>query len=138
MKRHLLFKFSKKLLREYIFIFLTATIFLFLTLSKSIADNVFTIDNVEVLGYVDLNFSREKYINKGFSSSFEILMKKILLSKDLNRVKKIKLKEVKKLISSFQVLDESYNKSEYKINLKIFYDDIKVKKVLGKKNISFR
>ena len=34
--------------------------------------NVFIIDEVEVEGEVDLNFSRDKYINKAFSDSFQI------------------------------------------------------------------
>ena len=81
MKNYLLLKYSITFLREYIFIFLTATIFLFSTLSKSFSqESVFTINNVEVEGRIDLNFSREKYLNKAFLDSFEILMTKILLT----------------------------------------------------------
>ena len=126
------------MLREYILIFLTATTFLFTTFSKSFSgENVFTINDIEVKGVVDLNFSREKYLDKAFSNSFEILMTKILLSRDLNKIDDIKLKQIKNLISSFQILEESYSRDEYKVNVKILYNDIKVKKFLGKKNISF-
>ena len=125
-------------MREYIFIFLAATIFLSFTFSKSFSqENVFTINNVKVKGVVDLNFSREKHLNKAFLNSFEILMKKILLTRDLNKVNNIKLNEIKYLISSFQILEESYSKDEYKANIKILYDDLKIKKFLSKKNISF-
>ena len=138
MKNYLLFKYLAILLREYIFIFLTATIFLFITLTKSFSqENVFTINNIEVKGTVDLNFSREKYLNRVFANSFEILMKKILLSRDLKKIRDTKLEQIKKLINSFQVLEESYSKDVYKINVKILYNDIKVKKFLGHKNISF-
>jgi hypothetical protein len=44
---------------------------------------------------------------------------------------------VKKLISSFQILEESYKRGEYKVNFKILYNETKVKKFLGQKNISF-
>ena len=64
-------------------------------------------------------------------------MKKILLTKDLKKIENISLVKIKKLINSFQIIEESYSKNIYIINLKIQYDDIKVKKLLGKKNISF-
>ena len=126
-------------LREYIFIILTATIFLFssTTTSKSFSEkNVFIIDNVQVEGQIDVNFSREKFINKAFIDSFKTLMSQILLSKDLNKFNDIKLIQVKNLISSFQILEENYSKDEYKVNIKILFDDVKVKKFLGKKNIN--
>ena len=138
MKNNLLIKYLKVFLRDYIFIFLTATIFLLITTQKSFSDeNKFAINNVEVEGIVDLNFSRDKYINKAFSDSFEILMNKILLKNDLGKIHDVKLKEIKKLINSFQIVEETYKKDEYKINLRILYDELKVKKFLGKKNISF-
>ena len=78
------------MLREYIFIFLTATIFLSITFTKSFSEeNVFTINNVKVKGALDLNFSREKYLNKAFLDSFDILMTKILLTKRFKQNKMI-------------------------------------------------
>ena len=114
MKNYLLLKYLIAFITEYIFIFLTTTIFLFGACGKSFSDeNVFVVDNVKVEGKVDLNFSREKYLNQAFLNSFEILMSKILLSEDLNKISNIKLKKIKKLVSSFQILDEKYSKSEY-------------------------
>ena len=138
MKKYLILKYLITFLREYIFIFLTATIFLFITFTKSFSEeNLFTINNVEVKGTVDLNFSREKYLNKAFLNSFEMLKTKILLSRDLNKINDIKLEQIKKLISSFQILEESYSKDVYQINIKILYNEVKVKKFLRQKNISF-
>jgi len=137
MKNYLILKYTKQI-KEYIFIFLTATIFLFTTFSKSFSEeNIFTIKNVKIKGFVDLNFSRDKYLNKAFINSFEILMSKILLTRDLSKTTNIELKEVKKMIKSFQILEEKYKKNEYNAVIKIVYNDAKVKKFLGKKNISF-
>ena len=124
--------------RKYIFIILTITIFFFITLSKSFSEeNVFIIDNVKVEGALDTNFSRDKYINKAFINSYKILISKILLSRDLNKISNIKLNEVKNLISNFQILEETYRNDEYKASFKIFYNDIKVRELLKQKNISF-
>ena len=120
MKNYLLLKYLSVFLKEYIFIFLTATIFLFITFTKSFSgENVFVINSVKIEGTVDLNFSREKYLNKAFLDSFEILMAKVLLSRDLKKISGIKLTQIKNLMSSFQILEESYSKDKYKINIKI-------------------
>ena len=90
MKDYYLFKYPLVLLRRYIFIFLTATIFISITFEKSFSEeNVFAVNNVEVEGIVDLNFSREKYLNKAFIDSFKILMSKILLTRDLNKISSV-------------------------------------------------
>ena len=124
--------------REYIFIILTATILFTISSSKSFSqENIFIIDNVIVEGKINLNFSRDKYINRAFLDSFDILMSRILLSRDLNKINNIKLKKIKYLINSFQILEETYQRDEYKASFKILYNDIKVKKLLGQKNISF-
>ena len=138
MKNYLLLKYLKSLLREYIFIFLTATIFLFTLSTKNFAEeNVFTVNNIEVKGTINLNFSRDKHFDEAFLNSFEILMTKILLSRDLEKVSNIKLNQIKNLIMSFQIVNESYSKDEYTANIKVIYNEAKVKKFLGRKNISF-
>lgn len=138
MKNYLLLKYLVVPFREYIFIFFTATILLFTLFTKSFSEeNPFTIKNVIVKGEIDLNFSREKYINKAFLNSFDLLMNKILLSRDFTKINNTKLKQIKSLINSFQILEESYRKDEYKAKIQIFYNDVKVKKFLSQKNISF-
>ena len=127
-----------ELLKKCVFIFLTAAILLFIFYTKSFSEeNVFTINDVTVKGKIDLNFSREKYINKAFLNSFEILMNKILLSRDFTKINNIKLEQIKSLINSFKILEESYRNDEYTAKFRIFYNDFKVKKFLSKKNISF-
>jgi len=125
-------------LKKYFFIFLLTNIFFFVTITKSVTEeNIFIVDNVKVSGPINLNFSRDKYINKAFLISFEMLMSKVLLSKDLNEISNIKLNKIKKLINSFQITEETYRNDEYKASFKIYYNDKKIKKLLGKKNISF-
>jgi len=124
--------------RKYIFIILAATIFSLITFSKSFSEeNVFIVDNVKVEGVINVNFSRDKYINKAFLNSFKILMSKILLAKDFNKISNIELNKVKNLINNFQILEETYRNDEYKATFKIFYDDIKIRELLKRKNISF-
>ena len=138
MKNYLLLKYLTAFLKEYIFIFLTATIFLFISFEKSFGEeNVFTINEVKVKGTIDLNFSRDKYLNKAFINSFELLMNRILLTRDLKKIENVKLKKIKNLISSYQILGESYRKGGYSVSIKISYNESKIKNFLRQKNISF-
>ena len=138
MKKFFLLKILAIHLREYIFIFLTATIFLLTTSTRSFTEeNIFTIDNILVKGPIDLKFSREKYINEAFKNSFDILKAKILVSRDLNKIGNINLEQIKKMIKHFQILEENYKNDEYKVKIKIFYNEREVKKFLGERNISF-
>ena len=131
-------KYLILIVKEYIFIILTATIFFLLTSTNvKTEENVFIVDKLKVEGDLNANFSRDKYINKAFIDSFEVLMSKVLLSKDLHKVMNVKLKKIKNLINSFQIYDESYRNNKYEATFNIFYNDIKIKKFLGKKNISF-
>ena len=58
-------------------------------------------------------------------------MNKILLSRDFAKINDIKLKQIKSLVNSFQILDESYRKNEYIVKIKILYNDDRVKKFLS-------
>ena len=99
-----MFKFITDNLRQYILIFFTATIFYISLSTKSIPDeNIFVVDKVQVEGNIDINFSRNKYIDKAFADSFKILMSKILLSKDVNKINNADLDTVKRLVKSFQI-----------------------------------
>ena len=101
MRNYLSSKSLIAILKEYILIFITGIIFLFIPFTKSFGEeNVFTINNVKVKGAIDLNFSRDKYLNKAFLNSFETLMNKILLSRDLEKINDVKLKQVKNLVKN--------------------------------------
>ena len=138
MKNFYNFKYLNFKLKEYIFIFLTATIILIFCTTKSFTqENVFIVDNIKVEGIIDLNFNRDKYINKAFKNSFKILISKILLSRDSNKINNITFNKIKNLIKSFQIIEESYKGEKYKATFKIIYNHKKVKKLLREKNISF-
>jgi len=138
MKKKSVFKYLINCLHKAIYFFVFANLFIFLSFSESFSkEDIFSVNEIEIQGSLDQNFSRDKHLNKAFSESFKILMRKILLTRDLNKISNIKLNEIKNLINSFQIIEEKYSKDEYKVTLNILYDDIKVKKLLSKKNISF-
>ena len=131
-------KYLIKKLQKKVSIFLISTIILITFIEKSFSENnVFIIDEIKVEGTIDLKFSRDKFINKAFIDSFKVLMSKVLLTRDYSKSKNIELKQIKSLIKSFQIAEETYRNNEYTGVYKIFYDEKLVKKFLAKKNISF-
>ncbi len=124
--------------REYFLVFFTTIIFLLTLHSTCIADkNIFVVNEVKINVTRDLNFSRDKYIDQAFKNSFFILMSKILVSSDFNKIKDVKLKKIKSMIDSFQILQEKFSKNKYDAIYRVFYNEKKVKKLLIDKNISF-
>jgi len=138
MKNYFVLNHLTVFFKEYIYIFFISLIILFTTFTKSFCEeNLFTISDVKVKSVIDLNFSRDKHLNEAFLNSFKTLMEKILLTRDLKKIRNIDLKEIKNLISSFQITEESYRKDLYKANIKISFNEKKIKKFLREKNISF-
>ena len=134
MKNYFLLQFINKTLKQYIFIFITSIILLFISTTKSFSEeDVFTINDIKVKGAIDVNFSRDKYLNRAFSISFDTMMNKILLISDLKKVEKLKLKEIKNLIKSFKILEESYREDIYRAELRVIYSEKRVKEFLRKK-----
>ena len=131
-------KYFKKTVKEYIFIILTATILFSFSFTKSFGqENIFIVNKVDIEGKLNVNYSRDKYINAAIIESFRMLMSKILVSSDLDKLKNTELKKIKSLVNNFQILEEKYRKNKYHVSFKIIYNDKKVKKFLALKNISF-
>ena len=102
--------------------------------NKALSKN-FTVSEVEVEEKYNISFDKSKVIDQGFLKAFIILAKKILESKDQNKIKKISIQEVKYLIDNFSILNESFINKKYKVKLEVQFDRKKVIKYLDKKNI---
>ena len=125
-----MFKYKLIKIREYIFIILTATIFFFSSTAEPNAkENIFIVDDIKIEEAFDVNFSREKFINKAFRKSFNKLLSNILLREDINKLKKLKLKQIKNLIYSFKILDERFKDGKYSARYVVTYNDFKINSV---------
>ena len=60
-----MFKFNKVKIKEYIFIILTATIFFLHSIcSLGAKENIFIVKDIQVEGSYNVNFSRDRFIDK--------------------------------------------------------------------------
>ena len=99
------------------------------------SNNIFNVDNIVVKNTANQN--KEKLLDKAFQEGFEKLTKKILINKDLLSVEKTSLKEIKKLVSTYQIIEneEFYVNDEVKVNLS--FDREKINRFFYVKGISY-
>lgn len=118
----------------YIFFVLIAlNIFLFST--SSVKANTFLIDEIEIIEKLENNFNKDLLINKGFGKAFDELLKTLVKSSDLNKIKNTKLNEIKGMIESFSIKEEKFIEKTYQLNLGVSFNKRKIYDFLERKNI---
>ena len=114
---------------------LTIIILLLKTGNVLSVESIFNVNNIELDGKFYSN--KQKSINKGFIDGFDKLIKRIALKRDYNKALSTNLKEVRNLVSYYQLIEPAnrfLNKNSY-INL--YFDKEKINKYFYKKNISY-
>ena len=131
----MLIRFKKKRLKIlYIFfIFLSLTLFFFST-DKAEA-RAFSINNIEISKPFEMNFDKNKVIDEGFTKAFFKLISLITISSDHEKVKNIKLNQIKGMIESFTIKEEKFINETYYMNLGVSFNKKKVFNYLEEKNI---
>ena len=86
--------------------------------------NIFDVDNIELNNLNDQN--REKLLNTSIKKGFDQLMQKILQKKYLEEVSNLSLKEIKKLISSYQIIEKKENTNGEKTLVNLSFDRVKI------------
>ena len=104
----------KKKYFSYLYIFFLALVFFFSEFSTNSAlSKNYNVTDVKVEEAYDVNFEKSKVIDKAFHKAFEILIYKLIESKDKPRIKKISLKDKKSLIDNFSINDERFINNKY-------------------------
>ena len=118
----------------YIFFLILALSLSFFSTSK-VKAKAFFIDEIEIQEKLENNFNKETLINKGFKKAFQELMGKLVQSKDLIKVKNVKLNEIKSMIETFTIKEEKFINKTYSLNLGVSFNKKKVFNYLDTKKI---
>ncbi len=125
---------KKKHNNVYIFLlFLSVVIFFFST--TKVNSKGFFIDNIEVSEPFELNFNKNQVIDKGFNKAFYELISLLVTSKDREKIKLIKLNEIKGMIESFSIKEEKFINEIYYVKLGVNFNKKKIFSYLKNKNI---
>ena len=124
--------YFKKLL--YILFLILALNLSFFSTNKLNA-NTFFIDDIEITEKLENNFNKEILINKGFKKAYIELISKLVQSKDLSKIKDIKLNEIKSMIETFSIKEEKFINKTYNLNLGVSFNKKEILNYLNRKNI---
>ena len=123
-----------RLQKVYIF-FISFVLFIIIFSTTYLHANTFRVSDIEISSPFELNFKKSSVIDKGFQISFSSLLSMITTSGDKNKIKNIKIKEIKGMIDSFTISDEKFINNEYFAKLETTFNKKKILNFLEKKNI---
>jgi len=123
-----------KLSKLYIFFF-SLILFINLIPISASSSSSFNIRNLEISEPFDVNFNKEKVINKGFREAFIELVSMITTSGDQKKIKKTSINTIKNLIDSFTMSEEKFINNEYLVNFDVNFNKKNTLKFFEKKNV---
>ena len=119
-----------------VYIFFISIVLLIIFFSTTLLHaNTFKVNDIDISRPFDLNFNKNKVIDRGFRDAFNNLILMITVSNDATKIKNIKLKELKSLIDSFTISNESFINNEYHAKLDVTFNKKHILIFLEKANI---
>ena len=118
----------------YIFFFFIA-LNLFFFSTANVSAKSFQVDEIEISEPFREKFDKNSVIDKGFRNAFFKLINLLVKSNDFNKVKSIRLNEIKSMIESFTIQDEKFIDETYYLKIGVNFDKRKFYNYLEKKNI---
>jgi len=123
-----------RLQKVYIF-FISFVLFIIIFSTTYLNANTFKVSNIEISSPFVVNFNKNRVIDTGFKASFLNLLAMITTSADSNKIKNTQIKELKSMIDSFTVSNESFINNEYFAKLETSFNKKKVLDFLERKNV---
>ena len=120
----------------YLYFFFLLFILVFIKFSTAIvlADN-YIVKNIKIKEQYDINFNKDKVINKGFEKGFKTLIFKIVESKDKKLFKDIPNNKISSLIDNFSITNEKFVNNNYEVDFEVKFDKKKLLSFIREKNV---
>ena len=125
--------FFLNLKRTYIIFFSTVLFFNFS--STELKSSIFSVNDIEITEPFELNFKKQKVVDKAFIEAFKRLMKMTVISSEEIKLSRIKNNEIKNLIDSFKIKDERFIKNYYSAKFDVNFNKQNTLLFFEKKNI---
>ena len=119
--------------KAYIIFFSTVLFFNFS--STDLKSSIFSVNDIEITEPFELNFKKEKVVDKAFIEAFKRLMKMTVISSEEIKLSRIKNNEIKNLIDSFKIKDERFIKNYYSAKFDVNFNKQNTLLFFEKKNI---
>ena len=125
-------KFFKIL--SYKIVCLSTLIFAFI-LTSNAHGKIFKIEDIEISEPFDINFNKEKVINKAFSAAFKELALSVITTKDKPKINYTNLTDIKYLVESFEIRNETFLNNQYIAKFNVNFSKKKTLNFFENKNI---
>ena len=98
---------------------------------------LFNVNNVEISG--NLSANNQFFVNEAIKKGFNEMMNKVLLEKDINKLKNLNSNKIKDLVSYYQIIETTEDRINNKLIKKynIFFDKEKVHNLFYNFEISY-
>jgi len=116
-------------------IFFSFVLFINIIFSTSLNASLFKISDLEIVEPFELNFNKEKVIEKGFIEAFHELISMITTSGDKKKIVDTELMIIKGLIDSFTMSNERFINNKYYVNFDVNFNKKNILGFFEKKNI---
>jgi hypothetical protein len=116
-------------------IFFSFVLFINIIFSTSLNASLFKISDLEIVEPFELNFNKEKVIDKGFIQAFHELISMITTSGDKKKIVDTELMIIKGLIDSFTMSNERFINNKYYVNFDVNFNKKNILSFVEKKNI---
>ena len=118
----------------YFFFLLLILIFIKFSTIKVFGDN-YTVKNINIKEKYDVNFDKDKAINKGFEKAFKTIIYKIVENKDKKLFKDIQKNKISSLIDNFSITNEKFVNNNYEVDFEVKFDKKKLLSFIRSKNV---
>ena len=122
-------------LRSLYNFFLVLALFNIFFSTGNVYAKTFTINDIEISTPFEINFDKNKIIDKGFVLAFNQLISSTVKSPDQEVVKSTTLEQIKGMIETFSIKEEKFINDFYYLNLSVSFNKKNLFSLLEKKNI---
>ena len=117
-------------------IFICCIIIILFKTGNVLSDSdIFNVNNIEIDKETYKN--KDKLVNKAFAIGYDRLISRLLMKDDYDRISNINLKEIKELISYYQIINPEKEKVSNKIKVNVFFDKTRIHDFFYIKNILY-
>tara|TARA_B100000963_G_scaffold352560_1_gene365916 strand:+ start:3512 stop:4591 length:1080 start_codon:yes stop_codon:yes gene_type:complete len=131
----MVFKYKIIHLRSIYIFFAYISLLIFFFSTTKVNGKAFDINNIKISMPFEMEFNKNKVIDKGFRKAFFQLISLIVNSSDQKKINQIKLNEIKGMIETFSIKEEKFVNETYFVNLGVSFNKKKIFDYLEKKNI---
>ena len=121
-----LFRFNKAYITKISLIFIFFFNILIFFSTENALSRTYIIKNIDIIEPYDLNFKKDKVVDRAFIEAFKIIISKVLISENLKKINNYDLEAIRTMIKSFSITNEEFIDNKYHAKFNVFFEKKKL------------